>query len=308
LAALAKIWAVEDLICGTLRLITNTTQAMSSTSNQLLIKQHLETQQMVRPGFVATGVWGDLTLKDPYIMADHYRMSQPVFGPHPHAGFSAVTYMFDDAQTGFDNRDSRGDSSEIRPGDAHWTVAGAGVVHDEVPIENGKVAHGLQLFINLAAKDKHIPPAAIHILSEDMHRISQTTGARVKVAFGKYDDGEISKHSVVALPTDVSLFDIQMTGSEKFIYPVKQGTNAFLLVVKGSISIGSEAVPENKAVAFGRDGGLLEIDAKTDSHFALFLGAPLDEPIVQHGPFAMTNQADILRAINDYQTGKMGSL
>jgi redox-sensitive bicupin YhaK (pirin superfamily) len=281
---------------------------MSSAQPLLLIKQNLETQQMMRPGFKANGIRGDLSLKDPYIMADHYRMSQPVFGPHPHAGFSAVTYMFDDAQTGFNNRDSRGDSSEIRPGDAHWTVAGAGVIHDEVPVENGKIAHGLQLFINLAAKDKHMPPSAIHIRSEDMPRITQVTGARVKVAFGSYDDEKVRNGAIVALPTDVALFDIHMTESEKFIYPVKQGKNAFLLVVKGSISVGSDTVDKNKAVAFGRDGGRLEISAKMDSHFALFLGTPLDEPIVQHGPFAMTNQADISRAISDYQTGKMGAL
>jgi redox-sensitive bicupin YhaK (pirin superfamily) len=281
---------------------------MASTSNPLLIKQHLETQQMVRPGFKANGIRGDLTLKDPYIMADHYRLSQPVFGPHPHAGFSAVTYMFDDAQTGFSNRDSRGDSSEIRPGDAHWTVAGAGVVHDEVPVENGKVAHGLQLFINLAAKDKHMPPAAIHIRSDEMPRITQATGAMVKVAFGPYDDGHVSKDAIVPLPTEVALLDIHLGEGDKFVYPVKRGTNAFLTVVKGSIIVGEESIKESQAVAFGRDGGLLEISTNIDTHFALFLGTPLDEPIVQHGPFAMTNQADIQRAINDYQTGKMGAL
>jgi redox-sensitive bicupin YhaK (pirin superfamily) len=281
---------------------------MPSTSNQLLIQQQLETQQMVRPGFNANGIRGDLTLKDPYIMADHYRMSQPVFGPHPHAGFSAVTYMFDDAQTGFNNRDSRGDNSEIRPGDAHWTVAGAGVVHDEVPIENGKVAHGLQLFINLAAKDKHMPPASIHIRSEDMPRIKQPSGAEVKVAFGAYNDEFVIKDAIVALPTDVTLLDIHLQADQKFVYPVTHGTNAFLVVVKGSLIVGTESVKESQAVAFGREGGTLEISTHVDSHFALFLGTPLNEPIVQHGPFAMTNQADIQRAIYDYQSGKMGAL
>jgi redox-sensitive bicupin YhaK (pirin superfamily) len=281
---------------------------MSSTSNLLLIKKHLETQQLVRPGFNATGIRGDLQLKDPYIMADHYRMSQPVFGPHPHAGFSAVTYMFDDAQTGFSNRDSRGDSSEIRPGDAHWTIAGAGVVHDEVPVENGKIAHGLQLFINLASKDKHMPPDAIHIHREDMPRINQASGAKVKVAFGAYDDGQFSHGQVAELPTNVALFDIHMSESDRFVYPVEQGKTAFLLVVKGSIKVANETVVESKAVAFGRNGGSLEFTTDTDSHVALFLGTPLDEPIVQQGPFVMTNQADILKAIDDYQTGKMGAL
>ena len=62
-------------------------------------------------GFQAQGIRGDAAVLDPYLMVDHFRMSQPTFGPHPHAGFSAVTYLFDDAETGFHNRDSRGDSS-----------------------------------------------------------------------------------------------------------------------------------------------------------------------------------------------------
>jgi quercetin 2,3-dioxygenase len=177
-----------------------------------------------------------------------------------------------------------------------------------VPVENGKVAHGLQLFINLAAKDKHMPPAAIHIRSEAMPRITQATGAIVKVAFGAYDDGHVSKESIVPLPTDVALLDIHLGEGDKFVYPVKQGTNAFLTVVKGSITVGEESIKESQAVAFGRDGGLLEISTNIDTQFALFLGTPLNEPIVQHGPFAMTNQSDIQRAINDFQTGKMGAL
>jgi redox-sensitive bicupin YhaK (pirin superfamily) len=279
-----------------------------TNQNQLLILQKLETQKMTRPGFNANGIRGDLSLKDPFIMVDHYRMSQPVFGPHPHAGFSAVTYMFDDAETGFHNRDSRGDSSIIAPGDMHWTVAGAGVVHDEVPIENGRMAHGLQLFVNLAAKDKHIAPTAIHIASAEMPRITQNSGAKVKVAFGRYDDGQQAFAPVKLLPTDVSLFDVQIANGQHFAYTVPANTNAFLTVIRGSVMIRNEEVLELQAVSFGRTGGLLEISSTADAHFALFLGKPLDEPIVQHGPFAMTNQADILRAIDDYQTGKMGAL
>jgi redox-sensitive bicupin YhaK (pirin superfamily) len=279
-----------------------------TTRNTLSIKQKLETQKMTRPGFNANGIRGDLSLTDPFIMVDHYRMSQPVFGPHPHAGFSAVTYMFDDAETGFNNRDSRGDSSVIAPGDAHWTVAGAGVVHHEAPVEIGKVAHGLQLFVNLAAKDKHIAPTAIHIPSAAMARIKQISGANVKVAFGRYNDGTQAFEAVKSLPTDVSLFDVQIATGKLFSYTVPADTNAFLTVISGSVTICDEEVLEMHAVSFGREGGILEISSTANAHFALFLGKPLDEPIVQHGPFSMTNQTDILRAIDDYQTGKMGSL
>jgi redox-sensitive bicupin YhaK (pirin superfamily) len=275
----------------------------------LTIQQRLQVQPMKHgTGFHAFGIRGDYSLMDPFLMADHYRMSQPTFGPHPHAGFSAVTYMFDDAETGFNNRDSLGDATEIRAGDNHWTVAGAGVVHDEVPIENGKLAHGLQIFVNLAARDKHMKPSSIHIDREAMPRIEQASGARVKVGFGSYDDGVQSFVAAKPLPTDVTLLDVAIDAGKSFRYPVASGVNAFALVVRGSVRIGDKSINEAQAIAFGREGGELEITANTDSHIAVFLGKPLDEPVVRHGPFAMTNQADIERAIADYQAGRMGAL
>jgi redox-sensitive bicupin YhaK (pirin superfamily) len=277
--------------------------------NTLGIKERLPVQPMKHgSGFEARGIRGDHRLMDPFLMADHYRMSEPTFGPHPHAGFSAVTYMFDDAATGFNNRDSRGDSSVIRPGDTHWTVAGAGVVHDEVPVENGKVAHGLQIFVNLAAKDKHMPPAAIHIRHENMPLVTQAGGAHVKVAFGAYDDGEKKIAAVAALPSEVSLLDVSASADDSFRYLVPEGSNAFALVIRGSIKVSDESVDEGQAVAFGRSGGALAFTAANDVQVAVFIGKPFDEPVVRHGPFAMTNQDDIDRAIADYQAGRMGSL
>lgn len=259
-------------------------------------------------GFEAFGIRGRDAAMDPFLMVDHYRMSQPTFGPHPHAGFSAVTYMFDDAETSFNNRDSLGNACEIRAGDSYWTVAGAGVLHDEVPVVNGNVAHGLQLFVNLRAHDKHIAPYAIHIAREDMPRPTQASGARVKVAFGAYDDGEHAFGPIKPLPTDANLFDIHIPAAGSFRYTIAAGTNAFLLVIGGSVSIGGVTVSAAHAVGFGRDGGALEISATESAHIALFSGVPLNEPVVRHGPFAMTSRADIERAIAAYQSGQMGQL
>jgi redox-sensitive bicupin YhaK (pirin superfamily) len=282
---------------------------MTHSSQPLHIQEHLAVQAMQRgSGFQAYGIRGDYALMDPYLMADHYRMSQPTFGPHPHAGFSAVTYMFDDAETGFNNRDSRGDASAINPGDAHWTVAGAGVVHDEVPMVNGQVAHGLQIFVNLAAADKHMPPSAIHLPSDAMARSEQAGGAHVKTAFGNLSAAQEGAVASTRLPTDVTLLDVSAKASKRFTYEVPKGYNAFAIVVSGSIAVASEPVAAHQAVAFGRAGGVLEITAVTDAHFAVFIGKPLDEAVVRHGPFAMTNQADIDRAISDYQAGRMGAL
>lgn len=262
-------------------------------------------------GFQAFGLRGADAAMDPFLMVDHYRMSQPTFGPHPHAGFSAVTYMFDDAETGFMNRDSRGDRSDIQPGDLHWTIAGSGVVHDEVPMINGKTAHGLQIFVNLAASKKHMPPGAIHVRGERMPVIVQAGGARVKVAFGAYDDGAIQHAALADFPTEATLLDVQLKSGAAFRYPVPEGINAFALVVSGSVDVAGVAVSAAHAVAFAKstgDDAEIVLTANEDTQIAVFLGRPHNEPIVRHGPFAMTNPADIARAIEDFQSGKMGTL
>lgn len=273
------------------------------------IAQHLNVQSMKHgTGFRALGIRGDSAALDPYLMVDHYWMSQPTFGAHPHAGFSAVTYMFDDAETGFHNRDSRGDSSLIRAGDLHWTAAGAGVVHDEVPVELGKTAHGLQLFVNLAAAKKHMAPAAIHVERERMPVVRQAGGATVKVAFGAYDDGVQRHDAVVELPTQATLLDVRMSPGQSFAYPITPGSTAFLLVIKGTIRIDGQDLHEAKSVGIDRAGGELRLTVATDVQLALFLGQPLNEPVVRQGPFAMTTQADIARAVADFQAGRMGRL
>jgi redox-sensitive bicupin YhaK (pirin superfamily) len=280
-----------------------------SPSKQLRIHSHLPVQPMsMGAGFRALGIRGDSALMDPYLMVDHYWMSQPTFGPHPHAGFSAVTYMFDDAETGFDNRDSMGDRSLIRPGDLHWTTAGAGVVHDEVPVESGRTAHGLQIFVNLAAAKKHMPPAALHIAADRMPVVQQRGGARVKVAFGAYDDGHFTVAPVEAMPTDAALLDIGVPAGQRFVYPVPVGRSTTLMVITGAVQVADEALENGQAVSFERDGGWVDVRATTDSQVVLLLGRPLGEPVVRHGPFAMTTQADIERAIDDFRSGRMGRL
>jgi hypothetical protein len=75
---------------------------------------------------------------DPFLGVDHAWISAPTFPPHPHAGFSAVSYLFLDSETGVDNRDSLGNHNLISPGGLHWTAASRGVMHEEFPAKTGK--------------------------------------------------------------------------------------------------------------------------------------------------------------------------
>lgn len=90
---------------------------------------------------------------DPLVMVDHYRMTEPTFGAHPHAGLSAVPVLFEDSEGKFHNRDSLGNDFDLMPGDLYWLKAGSGVIHDESPRQGAKI-HGLQVFVNLPSVEK----------------------------------------------------------------------------------------------------------------------------------------------------------
>jgi redox-sensitive bicupin YhaK (pirin superfamily) len=58
---------------------------------------------------------------------------------------------------------------------------------------------------------------------------------------------------------------------------------------------------------FAHDGGEIVMTAKSDNHVAIFLGRPLNEPVLRHGPFAMTNQADVAKRSSTIKRGIFGS-
>ena len=92
-------------------------------------------------------------LMDPLVMVDHFTMSKPTFGPHPHAGMSAVSVRSRTAGALFHNRDSLGPDIDLAPGDLYWLKAGRGAVHDAGP-RPGAQTHALQVFVNLPAAAK----------------------------------------------------------------------------------------------------------------------------------------------------------
>jgi redox-sensitive bicupin YhaK (pirin superfamily) len=270
-------------------------------------------------GFNADGIRGSNAVMDPYLMADHFWMTQPTFGAHPHAGFSAVTYLFVDSQTqthSYDTTRPDGNHHLIEPGDAHWFIAASGAVHDEPIAEAGKLLHGLQLFVNLAAADKFSTPRTLNIKHADMPQHQQISGAQVKLAWGKYNDGEHAMQGKQehTPPTDSTLLDITLPAGTTFRYPVAANQSAMVIPAIGEINIGETALKVHQAIALdasARSGGELIVTsahATQSAQFVLLLGTPINEPVAQHGPFAMNTRAQLEEAIRRYQAGEMGCL
>jgi redox-sensitive bicupin YhaK (pirin superfamily) len=248
---------------------------------------------------------------DPFIVADHFRMWQPTFGPHPHAGFSAVTYLFEDSEIGFRNRDSNGQQNLIQPGDLHWTLAGSGVMHEEIPLVPGKVAHGLQIFVNLPAIAKHMPPAAMHIASSDMPRFPVGEG-QAKLVFGQWlielsgHDSLVHAARPAPAPGDATLLDLWLPAGGKMALPLPSGQQAVVIRIEGDAQLDGLTAP---AWALARGSSVtLTAPSSEPVRVALLAGTPWSEPLFMQGPFGMASQADLQRAMARYQAGDMGRL
>lgn len=242
---------------------------------------------------------------DPFLQIDHFWMSQPVFPPHPHAGFSAVTYMFEDSEGAFINRDSLSEASVlIYPGDLHWTQAGSGVVHEEVPAQLGTVCHGLQIFVNLAARDKFSVPRAFHLSATEIP-IYEADGKRVRVVMGE----AFGLKSSLETLTHVMLLDVTLTAGQAIAHEIPKGHNAFVLVVKGEGDFGGQVLGADSAGLFDNTGERVLIWAgEQDLQYVLCAGAPLNEPVYAHGPFVMNSAEQIRQVQARYMSGGMGSL
>lgn len=174
---------------------------------------------------------GNLGAKiDPFLQLDHFFMKQPTFAAHPHAGFSAVTSLFEDSEGSFLNRDSQGDSSLIQPGDLHWTQAGRGMIHEETPTEPGQLCHGVQIFVNLSAVNKFSPPQAFHLNAADIPVFTSPEQGRVRVAVG---DAFGLSSPLTEILTLVTLLDVSLSAKSAIDHDIAAEHNAFVWVIQG---------------------------------------------------------------------------
>jgi redox-sensitive bicupin YhaK (pirin superfamily) len=247
-------------------------------------------------------------LVDPVVMLDHFHMSAPTFDPHPHAGISAVTYMFEDSASPHVNYDSLGNLGPIHPGDLHWFVAGRGAVHTEQPEGKNPHVHALQIFVNLPAGKKLIDPHAVHVDSVDIPEI-HAAGVRVRVVTGESQE----VRSPAVLPEPFTLLDGFLEADGVFEHSVPAGWNAMIYAVQGRLNLSAGGVAMSQvlqeASALGIGGATtLRLAAAGSAHFVILSGPALNEPLVKHGPFVMNTQEQMNDRLQAYQRGEFGRL
>ncbi|CAM0878042.1 unnamed protein product [Alopecurus aequalis] len=240
---------------------------------------------------------------DPFLMLDEFSVSKPAgFPDHPHRGFETVTYMLEGA---FTHQDFSGHKGTIKTGDVQWMTAGRGIVHSEMPASDG-VQKGLQLWINLAAKDKMIEPRYQELQSKDISQASKD-GVDVRIIAGE----AFGVRSPVYTRTPTMYMDFTMHPGSQLHQPIPAGWNAFVYIIEGEGSFGRESATPATAhhcLVLGADGDGLSVwnRSKAPLRFALAAGQPLKEPVVQQGPFVMNTRAEIQQAMEDYYYGRNG--
>lgn len=247
-------------------------------------------------------------LMDPLVMVDHFTMTEPTFGTHPHAGMSAVSVLFEDSQGRFHNRDSLGNDLDLLPGDLYWLKAGRGAVHEEAPLPGART-HALQIFVNLPARAKRDAPASLHVRAATMPVIDRD-GARVRVVLGE-TRGVVGASSP-ALP--LTILDVQLRAGSGYVHDIPPGHGVWLHSVRGDASVrvrgGTTHLARHAAMAL-RNGGektALEIRSTAGSQVVLLQGQPIDERFVQQGPFVMSSREELRAVAAEHAAGRLGSI
>ncbi|BAM82367.1 probable pirin [Cyanidioschyzon merolae strain 10D] len=238
---------------------------------------------------------------DPFLLLDHFHVKPPGgFPDHPHRGFQTVTYML---KGKFRHRDNRGHEGVIEAGDLQWMTAGGGIVHSEMPATPDE-NEGLQIWVNLAAKDKLVPANYQEKRSSDIPVYNDPTEhVQVKVLAGSFRGVQ----SDVFTLTPTELLDVTLGPRTFFQHKVPSSWNACFYVVTGSLVAGSQPVDAGSVGVFEKDGdddGVEVQSGENGCRFVLLAGQPLHEPVVQYGPIVMNTRQEIIQAFADYEAGK----
>ena len=243
---------------------------------------------------------------DPYLMLDAFGSDQPDdyiagFPNHPHRGFETITYMIAGRMR---HRDSAGNEGLLSNGGVQWMTAGRGVIHSELPEQEAGVMEGFQLWLNLHSADKMQPPGYRDIPSAQIPEW-HSGGVTVRVIAG-HSHGVAG--AVQRPQTEPIYLDIHLAPGASLNQALPPGHNAFVYVYRGALDIGGTAVPLQRMAILaqdpGADGVQLQAGA-TPSRALLIAGAPLNEPIAQHGPFVMNTREQLHQAVQDFQAGRL---
>jgi len=242
---------------------------------------------------------------DPFLMLDAFGSDNPDdyiagFPDHPHRGFETITYMLSGRMR---HRDNAGHEGLLEQGGVQWMTAGRGIIHSEIPEQKNGVMEGFQLWLNLPAKRKMAEPWYRDISSQEIPEYVTAENVTVRVIAGMSNGvtGVVTREE-----TEPLYLDIHLPAGASFSTVLPATHNAFIYVYRGTVKVGDTPVESHRMGILSNtpqaDGVMLT--ATEDTRLILIAGRPLNEPIVQYGPFVMNTQEEIHQAMDDFRNGR----
>jgi quercetin 2,3-dioxygenase len=255
-----------------------------------------------------------LDLVDPFLLLDEmgpvdYGPGEAVGAPdHPHRGFETITYMLEGQ---FEHEDSAGHKGVLRPGDVQWMTAGAGIVHSEMPSreirDKGGRVHGFQIWVNLPAKLKMTRPRYQEVSGARIPQAASADGrARVRVVAGE----ALGASAVIDTYIPIVYQDWTLDAGADVTVALPREQQALVYLFQGSAVVGGEGgeIRDGQLALLGAGDAVRLRGAPGGGRLLLLAGVPIGEPVARYGPFVMNTQDEIVQAVRDYQSGKMGEI
>ena len=242
---------------------------------------------------------------DPFLMLDEFGSEEAQdyiagFPQHPHRGFQTVTYMLNGKMG---HKDSVGNTGIIEDGGLQWMNAGKGIIHEEMPQQTSGKMRGFQLWVNLPADQKMSKPGYQDIPSADVPELHFDNGNLVRVLAGEF---EAVKGAVTTQAVKPLFLDVHMTAEGNQSIDLSQDHNGFIYVYEGELSVADKKLSKGQLGVLDIDGKLaVENNNENEARFIVVTGKPINEPVVQYGPFVMNTEAEINQALSDFRTGAL---
>jgi redox-sensitive bicupin YhaK (pirin superfamily) len=236
---------------------------------------------------------------DPILMLDSFDSTNPDdytagFPMHPHRGIETISYVYRGYMT---HKDSLGNEDTIGDGEVQWMTAGSGILHEEKLPASERML-GVQLWLNLPAKDKMVPPAYHSIKNDEIEEIDLENG-KLRLLAGEFEGrkGYLSKY----LPLDY--YDLHLDPNASIILKTESNRSVMVFTLLGDAYIGEELVKEKTAVKL-TSGDNVEIKATDNNAQVLFISSTvLAEPVVWGGPIVMNTKEELNKAFDDLRKG-----
>ena len=279
------------------------------TQFRQIVSQHIGHATSDGAGVSLTRVFGGAGIErfDPFLMLDEFGSENPDeyiagFPPHPHRGFETITYMLEGRMR---HEDHLGNVGLLESGGVQWMTAARGIIHSEMPEQEEGLMRGFQLWLNLPSQAKLGDADYRDYAPQEIPLLRTAGGVEVKVIAGRFDDGEQQQDGAVQRPqTDPQLYDFDLPAGSRITPHLADGQRVLLYVYEGDVFVNGQLIGKRRLARLSQQGAI-ELVAQQHARVLLIAGTPLEESIVQYGPFVMNTREQIEEALRDFRDGRL---